>query len=831
MNASTRTTAAGEPQGDGECVGVVLVGGDDREAVRRELEARGELLRQGPQSGPRAQLSARAPARERGAVVVAARPDAPPRIEGPSPVPAGGRPVAFMFPGLGDHYVDMGRELYQKLPVFRAEVDRCAELLVPELGADVRDLMFPRRESGVAAERPAGLDLRRLLGRDRGEASPEQRALDRTCFAQPALFVVEYALAQVWLHSGVRPELMIGYSLGEYVAACVAGVLPVEEMLVLVAGRAKLIEALPTGGMLAVTLPESALRDLLGGELSISAVNGPDFCVVAGPPEPLAALARRLDERGVVSRKVQTTHAFHSESMRPIADRVTAMAKQHRFRPPRIPYVSNVTGELVTDGQATDPAYWSEHLCRPVRFFDGLTTVLRSPEQILLEVGPGQTLSSMVMGRPLAADESPRRVVASMRHGLSPDSDLEVLHRALAKLWTFGAIDGGAFAQAAPLAEAPAAAATSREAPAEAAPLSATERALADAWTRLLGAEVSAADADFFAHGGNSLKATRLIYLVSKAFGVKLSLRRIYENPTIAAMAADIDRERGGAAATTATPAAGEARRGADTRPRMRLPNGLWITHQNEGETHHFYDDIFAHRSYLRHGVELPEDAVVFDVGANIGLFTLFVHHEGKRARIYSFEPAPPMFEVLSRNVAEHGVMATVFNFGLSDREREAEFTFYPRSSGMSSFYADEADERHVLQTIIGNQRAAGQVEVDDISAHAGELLDVRFQADRMTARLRRLSDVIREQDVARIDLLKVDVQRCEHEVIAGIDEQDWPKIRQVALEVHDIDGRVAELCELFTRRGFEVRAIQDELYVGTNIHNIYAVRRVSENA
>lgn len=823
MNVSTVTNAAAEPQDDGESVGVVLLAGDDPDALRRDIEARGDALRQGPLAGPRVQRAGEGP--QRGAVLASARPGVAPRVEGPSATPAGGRSVAFLFPGLGDHYVDMGRDLYRREPVFRAELDRCAELLVPELGADVRELMFPRREAGAAAAPAGGLDLRRLLGRDRGEASPEQRALDRTCFAQPALFVVEYALARLWLRWGVRPDIMIGYSLGEYVAACVAGVLPVEEMLVLVAGRAKMIEALPAGGMLAVTLPESELRDLLGDALSISAVNGPDFCVVAGPDQPLAALAGRLEQRGVVARKIHTTHAFHSEAMRPIADRVTELARAHKFRPPRIPYVSNVTGAPITDAQATDPAYWSEHLCRPVRFYDGLTTVLSRPERILLEVGPGQTLSSMVMGRPLAQGEERRVVVASMRHGLAPEPDLEVVHRALARLWTAGAaVDDAAFAPATPLADLPRAAEAPREAPA-AAPTSATERTLAELWAKLLGVEAPAGDADFFALGGNSLKATRLIYQVSKAFGVKLSLRRIYEHPTVAAMAADIDGERGGAA-PTAIRAAAEAPAGADTRPRFCLPNGLWITHQNEGETHHFYDDIFAHRSYLRHGVELPQGAVVFDVGANIGLFTLFVHHENKGARIFSFEPAPPLFEILSRNVAEHGVAATVFNFGLSDREREAEFTFYPRSSGMSSFYADEADERHVLQTIIGNQRASGQVEVDEVSEHAGELLDLRFQARRITARLRRLSDVIREQGVERIDLLKVDVQRCEHEVIAGIDEQDWPKIRQVALEVHDIDGRVAELCELFTRRGFEVRAIQDELYVGTNIHNIYAVRR-----
>lgn len=795
---------------------LLLTLGEDLEGARVSLDAWREDLAEEAPGGPAIRL-----ARGRGAVrgAISFSPDGgKARTFGPEQGP-GARPVVFMFPGLGDHYVGMGRGLYEREPVFRAAVDECAELLHPELGEDLRERLYP---AGVAA--PKRLDLRALLGR--GAAPQASRSgdaeggLDRTRLAQPAMFVVEYALAQLWMSWGLRPSLMIGYSLGEYVAACIAGVLPLDAMLRLVARRAQLIDELPAGAMLAVTAPAQQLRGSLSSELSISAISGPELCVLAGSPAAVEAFAADCEARGLEHRRISTSHAFHSTMMEPIGPAVTELAQGLELAAPRIPYVSNVTGALITDEQARDPSYWTQHLCRPVLAQAGLEVVLADADAILLELGPGQTLSSLAMG--LAAGQgSERSVVASMRHALAPDDDLAFAHRALARAWIAGAaIDDAS------LPEAGAPARARGDAPTVAlglvvAPQGETEQALAGLWSELLSCAVEDRTSNFFELGGNSLIATRVSYRVGRRFGVKVSLREIYELQSLAELAARIEALQGGSAGAGAQAEQGE---GSKAAPRTRLPNGVEISHQNPGETRHFYSDIFEHRSYLRHGVDLPQGATVFDVGANIGLFTLFTHLEGKGAQIYSFEPAPPMFEILSRNVAEHGVNARVFNFGLSDAERDAEFTFYPRSSGMSSFHADEQDERHVLTTIIENQRAGGET-LDELREHADDLLEVRLEAQTMRARLRRLSDVIREEEIDRIDLLKIDVQRCEHEVIAGIDEGDWPKIEQVALEVHDIDGRVAELEQLFEARGFAVTTIQDELYRGTDIHNIYALR------
>ncbi|MFC7472630.1 acyltransferase domain-containing protein [Actinomadura keratinilytica] len=302
----------------------------------------------------------------------------------------GAQPVAFMFPGLGDHYVGMGRDLYRDFPVFRDAVDSCAQALTGELGLDLREVVFPATDEAPAA---SGLDMRRLLGRDTGPQSENERRLNATRLAQPVLFVIEYALARLWESWGARPSLMIGYSLGEYVAATLAGVLSLPDALTLVARRAALIDELPEGAMLAVTLPEAELTPLLGENVSLSAVNGPEFCVAAGPVPAVEALEATLRERGVVYRRVQTTHAFHSTMMEPIAEQVTEVARTLTLNPPRIPYLSNVTGEPITDEQATDPGYWARHLVSPVRFADGLRHLATAP--LLLEAGPGQTLSSM----------------------------------------------------------------------------------------------------------------------------------------------------------------------------------------------------------------------------------------------------------------------------------------------------------------------------------------------------------------------------------------------------------------------------------------------------
>ncbi|MBQ1076227.1 FkbM family methyltransferase [Micromonospora sp. C31] len=723
-----------------------------------------------------------------------------PRTGAPPP-----RPVAFLFPGLGDHHPDMGRHLYRDFTAFAETVDTCAELLRAELDRDIREVIFagPARPAGQSG----GLDLRALLGR--GQPAAADSELDRTALAQPALFVVEYALARLWQRWGLQPEVMLGYSLGEYVAACLAQVLTLEESLTLVARRARLIESLPPGAMLAVTLPEEELLPLLTEGLSLSAVNGPEFCVVAGPVDEVGALRELLAARDVVTRPVRSGHAFHSAMMLPIADQVTELARTLHPRPPRIPYVSNVTGELITAAEATDPGYWARHLCSPVRFAEGLRTV--AGERLLLEVGPGQTLSSMATS---FRGGDPGAVVASMRHPLDGQDDSEVLLRAVSRLRQAGAdLDW----QRLPAGDTPAPDAPASSKAGGPTPATPTETALTELWARLLKTDDIPRDVSFFDLGGNSLTASRLALRITRRFGVELTLRTIYGNPTVARMAAVIDGQTPPAEPAATTPAA-------PGRNLVTLPNGLTVSQQNEAETKHFYEDIFEHRGYARHGVTIADGATVVDVGGNIGLFTLFAHAEAKDVRIFTFEPAPPMFAHLSHNVAAHGVDATLFNIGLSDHEGTAEFTFYPRSSGMSSFHPDEDEEKRNLRTVIANQFSSDG-PAPELVGFAEELVDVRFEAVPFTARLRTLSSVIREEGIAQIDLIKIDVQKAELDVVRGIDDEHWPLIRQMVLEAHDGDGRVDLLRRMLVGHGFQVLAVQDELYAGTDIYTIYATR------
>jgi pristinamycin I synthase-3/4 len=370
------------------------------------------------------------------------------RIEGMAPV-SGERPVAFLFPGLGEHYAGMAAGLYRTEPAFRAAIDRSAEILGPHLGIDLRELLvyweggtpsFDRAPGG-----PAQPDLRRLLAAEAEEDDEAGRQLGRTAFAHPAVFAVEHALAELWLAWGIRPRAMIGYSLGEYVAACLAGVFSLQDALALVAGRARLIDALPAGAMLAVPLAVAETVALLAGEpgLALAAANGPGLSVVAGPEAAAAAFARRLAERGIACRRLRTGHAFHSPMMRPITAELTRLAAGLDLRPPRIPFVSNVTGTWITAAEVTDPAYWAEHLCRPVRFASGLETLTAGGEgegdaaHLLLEVGPGQTLGTLARQRP--GRPAGEAVVASLRDRREEVSDQAFLLDALARLWAAGA--------------------------------------------------------------------------------------------------------------------------------------------------------------------------------------------------------------------------------------------------------------------------------------------------------------------------------------------------------------------------------------------------------
>ncbi|HEX3252548.1 MAG TPA: FkbM family methyltransferase [Pyrinomonadaceae bacterium] len=259
---------------------------------------------------------------------------------------------------------------------------------------------------------------------------------------------------------------------------------------------------------------------------------------------------------------------------------------------------------------------------------------------------------------------------------------------------------------------------------------------------------------------------------------------------------------------------------------RCLLPNGMEIAYQSKAELAHFYEDIFEHQVYLKHGVTLHDGECVFDVGANIGLFTLFSHRKANHLRIYAFEPAPPLFQILSFNAALHNVKARLFNCGISSESRTATFTFYPHSSGMSSFFADKEEEKDALRAIMRNQLEAGMAGMEDLMRHAEDLLEERFKSEIFECQLRPLSEIIHEQAIEQIDLMKIDVQKSELDVLMGIDEHDWPKIRQIVIEVHDLGGRLNEITSLLDHYGFNVKVEQDAMYEGSVLYNLFAVKQ-----
>ena len=325
------------------------------------------------------------------------------------------RRIAFLFSGQGSQHVNMGLELYRSESAFREHVDRCSEILLPMLGFDLRGVLYPKT----------------------GEADGAARRLSETELAQPALFVIEYALARLWEEWGIRPCAMIGHSIGEYVAACLAEVFSLEEALELVAARGRLIQSLPHGAMTAVTLAEQELLPLLGERLSLAVVNAPALCVISGVESSVSALEEEFLAKGVQFVRLHTSHAFHSKQMEPILPDFLKLVENVRLRPPRIKYLSNVTGAWITDAQATDPDYWATHLRRTVRFDDGVEAMLRDTDSVLLEVGPGRALTTIVEQRSKQAGD--RAVLASMRHPNNPESDLGHLLKTLGRLWLEGA--------------------------------------------------------------------------------------------------------------------------------------------------------------------------------------------------------------------------------------------------------------------------------------------------------------------------------------------------------------------------------------------------------
>ncbi len=322
------------------------------------------------------------------------------------------RPVVWMFSGQGSQYANMTLGLYQQEPLFREYVNRGAEILKTPLNLDIRELLYPSPE----------------------KIEDATRRLEQTALAQPALFVVEYAMAQLWKAWGVQPTAMIGHSIGEYVAACIAGVFTLEDALNLVATRGRLMQSLPIGAMLSVALSEEALQPFLTAELSLAAHNAPNLGVVAGPTTTIETLAQQLAAQAIECRRLHTSHAFHTAMMTPMLASFREQINQVKLNPPQQPYLSNVTGTWITTAQATDPDYWAQHLRQPVRFSEGVQTLLQSAtEYLFLEVGPGRSLATFVQQQPIKMP-----ALTSIRHPQTHQADLFFLLTTLGQLWLAG---------------------------------------------------------------------------------------------------------------------------------------------------------------------------------------------------------------------------------------------------------------------------------------------------------------------------------------------------------------------------------------------------------
>ncbi|MCP5049288.1 MAG: acyltransferase domain-containing protein, partial [bacterium] len=325
--------------------------------------------------------------------------------------------IVFMFSGLGAQYVNMGRELYHREPVFRQEMDCCFDIIKKLMGEDLKDVLYP---DGVETDRMNHIEV-----------------------AQPVVFAFEYALAKLVMNWGIKPRAMMGYSLGEYTAACISGVMSLEDALKLVAAKGELIRKVPPGIMLSVPLPAAEIQSFLNDDLSLSIDNG-DSCIVSGPDRVFRALEAGLKKKKVLCMRIQAKWGGHSKMFEPILEEFARHVSEVTLNPPKVPFVSNITGTWIAVEEATDPNYWVRHLRETVRFADNIEEVTKDRNVLLVEIGPGRELSSMVLRY---IDRNPnQQVVNLVRHREKDVTDTWYLLNKLGQLWLYGAtIDWSGF--------------------------------------------------------------------------------------------------------------------------------------------------------------------------------------------------------------------------------------------------------------------------------------------------------------------------------------------------------------------------------------------------
>ncbi len=323
-------------------------------------------------------------------------------------------PVVFMFSGQGAQYVNMGRELYEQETIFRESVDECCAILNRYMEDDLRTIIYPEKNNATEAT----------------------EKLKQTAVTQPALFVIEYALARLLRHWGLEPQAMVGHSIGEYVAACISGVFSLEDALAIVVERGRLMQEQPAGAMISLRMDEADVKPLLDEQLSIAALNAPEATVVSGPFEAIEILEKTLEDKKIQFRRLHTSHAFHSTMMEPMLEPFKGKVAEMELHEPQMPYVSNVTGTWITVEEATDPDYYARHVRSGVRFMDNIQTLLENEQTVLVEVGPGTTLSALARRHP--ANTLGRVIVSTLHHPSEEQSDEAYLLSALGRLWLAG---------------------------------------------------------------------------------------------------------------------------------------------------------------------------------------------------------------------------------------------------------------------------------------------------------------------------------------------------------------------------------------------------------
>jgi len=327
--------------------------------------------------------------------------------------------VYFLFPGQGAQHPGMLRDLYQSEPVFAEAFDACVNQFDQHLSLSLKQAIWPDEE---------------LQGEDKSQSENQSdSAFTSTLTAQPAIFATEYALAQQWLSVGITPHAMLGHSIGEYVAACIAGVFSLEDAVRLVSTRAQLLQALPAGDMMMVQLSEQDIQPLLSPHCALAAVNGPNICVLAGETDALQALQTQLEAQGVSHRILHTSHAFHSHMLEPALHDFHQAVSAITLNPPTQAYLSNLTGDWIDADAVTTAQYWVDHMRQTVRFADAMAHINADPNAVLLEVGPGQVLSTLAK-----RSFNAKHVVSSARHAKDQRNDVVAWLQAVGQLWCAG---------------------------------------------------------------------------------------------------------------------------------------------------------------------------------------------------------------------------------------------------------------------------------------------------------------------------------------------------------------------------------------------------------